>query len=59
MAKLVEKEVKSGNFASKSEYFRALIRGKEEEKLLSELRESQREIAEGKGKRLKSLRDLR
>lgn len=31
---------------------------KEEEKLLKELQESQREIAEGKGKVLRSLKDL-
>ncbi len=59
MARMVEKEVKSGKFATKSEFFRALIRKWEEKRLLAELRESQKEIAGGKGKILRSLRDLR
>jgi putative addiction module CopG family antidote len=59
MAELVEREVRNGKFASKSEYFRALIRAREENKLLEELRKSQREIAQGKGKILRSLKDLR
>ncbi len=59
MTKLVEREVKEGGFSTKSEFFRALIRMREENKLLEELRESQREIAEGKGKVLRSLKDLR
>lgn len=56
--KEVEKAVKSGQFASKSEFFRNLIRLWKEEQLLQELRESQREIAAGKGKVLRSLKDL-
>lgn len=59
MAKEVEKEVKTGKFASKSEFFRSLLRLWEEEKLLRAIRESQREIAAGKGKILRSLKDLR
>lgn len=58
MAKAVEKEVKTGNFASKSEFFRSLVRNWEENRLLKELKESQREIADGKGKVLRSLKDL-
>jgi len=57
--KFVESEVKRGKFATKSEFFRSLIRMREENKLLEELKESQREIAEGKGKVLRSLKDLR
>lgn len=59
MTKQVEKAVKSGNYASKSEFFRDLLRTWEEDQLLKELRESQREIAAGKGKALHSLKDLR
>lgn len=57
--KQVEKAVKSGRYASKSEFFRSLLRLWEEEQLLKELKESQKEIADGKGKVLKSLKDLR
>lgn len=56
---MVEKEVKQGGFSTKSEFFRSLIRMWEENKLLEELKKSQREIAEGKGKVLRSLKDLR
>ncbi len=59
MTKQVEKAVKSGNYASKSEFFRDLLRTWEECQLLKELRESQREITAGKGKVLRSLKDLR
>ncbi|NOY35424.1 MAG: ribbon-helix-helix protein, CopG family [bacterium] len=59
MAREVEKEVKTGKFASKSEFFRSLLRLWEEEKLLRAIRESEREFAQGKGKVLRSLRDLR
>lgn len=54
--KLVDKAVKSGKFASRSEFFRHLMR---EDEALRGLRESQKEIAEGKDKILKSLKDLR
>lgn len=57
--KEVEKAVKSGHYASKSEFFRSLIRLWQEEQLLQELRKSQKEIAAGKGKVLRSLKDLR
>jgi len=59
IAKSVEREVKAGGFATKSEFFRNLIRMWEEQKLLNGLRESQRETAKGKGKILRSLKDLR
>lgn len=57
--KEVEKAVKSGNYATKSEFFRDLLRLWKEEQLLQELRESQREVVSGKSKKLRSLRDLR
>jgi len=59
MTRQVEKAVKSGNYASKSEFFRDLLRTWEEGYVLKELRESQKEIAAGKGKVLRSLKDLR
>lgn len=59
-AKMVRREVKKGKYASISEFFRALLREHEEEsKILAELRESQKEIAAGRGKTLRSLKDLR
>lgn len=59
LSKEVDKAVKSGNFASKSEFFRNLIRMWKEQKLLDEIMESEKEFAEGKGKILRSLKDLR
>ena len=56
MAAWVEKEVKAGGFASKSEFFRHILR---EHKLARELETDRREFEKGKGKALKSLRDLR
>ena len=55
----VEKAMKTGEYASKSEFFRELLRLWKEERLLNKLQKSQKEIALGKGKTLKSLRDLR
>ena len=52
----VEKEVKTGGFASKSEFFRHLLR---ERRIARELERDQREFEKGKGKTLRSLRDLR
>jgi len=59
MALKVKKEVNSGRYATVSEFFRDLLRSWEDNKLLAELRESQREIESGKGKTLRSLKDLR
>jgi len=59
MAETVERAVEEGQFASKSEFFRALVRDWEAAKLAKELRVSKREIAAGKGKKLDSLADLR
>jgi len=59
MAKVIKKEVKRGQYASTSEFFRSLVRSWQEEKLLTELRESQSEVTKGKGKVLHSLKDLR
>lgn len=57
--KEVEKAVKSGRYSSKSEFFRDLIRLWQDEKLLNDVRESEKEFAEGRGRVLRSLKDLR
>ena len=59
LSNLVEKEVSLGNFATKSEFFRSLLRDWQEAKLAKELDESRNEIRSGKGKLLKTLKDLR
>lgn len=59
MEKEVNKAVKKGHYATKSEFFRYLLRFWKEEEALKELRKSQKEITEGKGRVLKSLKDLR
>ena len=57
--KEVDRAVKSGQYASKSEFFRDLMRLWREQQLLDEIMESEKEFAGGKGKILKSLKDLR
>ena len=58
--KFVDREVKKGKFASKSEFFRSLLRyWQQEEKLLEEIKKSEREFSQGKGNTLKSLKGLR
>lgn len=59
LSREVDKAVKSGNYVTKSEFFRDLLRLWKEEQLLQELRESQREVTGGKSKKLRSLKDLR
>jgi putative addiction module CopG family antidote len=56
MSKWVEKKVKGGKFSSTSEYFRHLLRTQE---LVEELEKSRREFKAGKGRILRSLKDLR
>lgn len=51
--------IEKGNFANKSEFFRHLLRNHIENNLKEELEESRKELAKGKGKLLKSLKDLR
>jgi len=55
----VEELVKKGKYATKSEFFRELLRLWIEGKILRELAESRKELASGKGKLLRSLKDLR
>lgn len=59
LATLVRQEVKTGKYASVSEFFRDLLRSQMEDKILSGLKKSQKEIASRKGKILRSLKDLR
>ena len=59
LAAQVKKEVKAGHFASTSEFFRHVLRLWNEEKVLREVRQSRKEFAQGKGKILKSFKDLR
>jgi len=56
---VVEKEVKTGQYASKSEFFRSLLRSWIEVRLAKELEESRKELKMRKGKLLTSLSDLR
>lgn len=59
MNAVIEKELKKSRFATKSEFFRMLIRRWLEDQLLGELEESRSEFRAGKGKLLRSLKDLR
>lgn len=55
----VETAVEQGRFASKSEFFRHLLRLWLENRLVSDLEKSRKEMVFGKGKVLRSLKDLR
>ncbi|MCX6718996.1 MAG: ribbon-helix-helix domain-containing protein [Candidatus Taylorbacteria bacterium] len=59
LANEVKKDVKSGNFASTSEFFRHLWRLWKNEQLAAEIRASERDFAKGKFKALNSFKDLR
>ncbi len=59
MVKTIKKAVKDGNYISTSEFFRDLFRVWQATQLVNELEASRDEIRTGKGKKLKSLRDLR
>ncbi len=59
MVEIVKKEVRQGGFASKSEFFRHLIRLWNTHKLAQELKNDREEFMVGKGKILKSLKDLK
>lgn len=58
MKKAVEEVVKREHFATKSEFFRMLVRLWAEGRFAQELEESRIELRAGKGKILKSLKDL-
>jgi Arc/MetJ-type ribon-helix-helix transcriptional regulator len=55
----VDKEIKKGAYATRSEFFRYLLRLWFEGKMLKELESSREELQDNKGKLLKSLKDLR
>lgn len=59
MATVINKEVKTGKYSSKSEFLRTLLRAWMEERLLVELNQSRAEIKNGRGNILRSLKDLR
>lgn len=56
---IVENEVSRGHYASKSEFFRNILRFWMEEKLAKDLEKSRKELKEGKGTLLRSLSELR
>ena len=56
--KNVDLAVKEGNYASVSEFFRDAVRAWEEEQLYQSVLRSRKDFAEGKFKRLHSLKDL-
>jgi Arc/MetJ-type ribon-helix-helix transcriptional regulator len=56
---VVNQVVSTGKYASKSEFFRHLLRKYIETDLAKELERSRKELASGKGKLLSSLKDLR
>ncbi|PIQ07253.1 MAG: hypothetical protein COW72_00990 [Candidatus Nealsonbacteria bacterium CG18_big_fil_WC_8_21_14_2_50_37_10] len=57
--KTVEEIIKKEKYATKSEFFRDLLRMRIEGEILQKLVESRKELAAGKGKLLRSLKDLR
>lgn len=59
LAREVKREVKAGKFASTSEFLRHLIRAWNTEQLMRDIEKSRAEISVGKGKVLRSLKDLR
>ena len=58
LKKNVDLAVREGNYASVSEFFRDAVRAWEEEQLYQSVLRSEKEFAQGKGKRLRSLKDL-
>ncbi len=54
----VEREVKEGLYSSVSEFFRDAVRAWRDAKLIEGIIESEAEFTAGKGKKLRSLRDL-
>lgn len=54
----VESLVSEHNYSSVSEFIRDAIRAWEDEDLYQSVMQSEKEFAQGKGKRLRSLKDL-
>lgn len=59
LKKEIEHEVKTGGYASVSEFFRSVMRERAENAILLDVAESRREFISGKAKKLRSLKDLR
>lgn len=59
MSLVINEMVSSGKYASKSEFIRSILRDWMENNLYWELEGSREELASGKGKLLRSLKDLR
>lgn len=59
LTKVVEKEIKKGKYSSTSEFFRDLLRKWMNEELYYHVAQSERELRAGKGRKLRSLKDLR
>jgi len=59
LKKQVDKVVAEENYSSVSEFFRDAVRAWENERLVRELKESQRDARMGRFKKLSSFRDLR
>lgn len=59
MTKIVKKEVRSGGYATTSEFFRHLLRLWHTRQLATELKAERKLFEQGKGKVLRSLKDLR
>ncbi|MDP3991023.1 MAG: ribbon-helix-helix domain-containing protein [Candidatus Nealsonbacteria bacterium] len=57
--KAVEEIVRNRKYATKSEFFRDFLRLWIEGKILHDLAESRQELVSGKGKLLRSLKELR
>lgn len=55
----VDRAVREGEYGSVSEFFRDLIRRRDEFEAIHEVYRSEREFRAGKGKALRSLRSLR
>jgi Arc/MetJ-type ribon-helix-helix transcriptional regulator len=59
MASLVREEVGTGKYGSVSEFFRELVREWTKKQAIADVRKSEEEYKQGKGKVLHSLADLR
>jgi Arc/MetJ-type ribon-helix-helix transcriptional regulator len=56
--KNVDRMIKDYNYTSASEFFRDAVKALEEDKLIQDIVQSEREFSSGKGKKLRSLKDL-
>ncbi|MFA5750056.1 MAG: hypothetical protein WC895_02455 [Candidatus Shapirobacteria bacterium] len=59
LSKMVYSATKDGQYASKSEFFRCLLRDWSEQQLIKELKQSQKDMKNGEKYLLKSFKDLK